>query len=114
MIVAGSRHIDDYDLVCRAIQESGFTISEIVEGGARGADRLARRFAQEHGIECDTFEADWNRYGKKAGPLRNSEMAEYGDGCVAVPAPSSRGTWDMVKKARANYLTTYVHRELLK
>ena len=74
-------------------------INEVVEGGATGADRCGREWAESHGIKVTTFEADWNRYGKRAGMIRNGEMADYGD--LLVLFPGGRGSANMRKQARA-------------
>ena len=50
---------------------------EIVEGGARGTDALAKRYATEHGIKCHEFSALWDMHGMSAGPIRNSEMVKF-------------------------------------
>ena len=114
VIVAGSRDFDDYELLKRKCM--GLTRLkdvEIVSGGARGADSLGERFAREFGIPVKRFPADWNAYGKAAGPIRNAEMAEYASKAdegylVAFPIGRSAGTRDMIRKAREKGLTTYV------
>lgn len=71
----------------------------ILEGGAAGADELARDYADARGLVWITFPADWKRHGKKAGPIRNSEMVANCDALVAFRAPQSIGTTDAVGKA---------------
>ena len=83
---------------------------EIVEGNARGIDRDAGVLAAEVRIPCRAFNADWRTHGKKAGAIRNREMAEYvartgGGACVAFPG--GKGTANMVTTARALGLTVY-------
>lgn len=74
-------------------------ITRIVEGGAAGADSLARAWANARGIECKTFTADWATHGKAAGPMRNQLMLDSGvDGVLAFPG--GRGTADMLARAR--------------
>lgn len=77
-------------------------ITLIIEGGAKGADNLARMYAEFANIPCDTYPADWDNLGKKAGPIRNQQMLDEGkpDLVVAFPTKNSRGTWDMVERAR--------------
>jgi hypothetical protein len=76
-------------------------ISCVIEGGASGADHLARRWAERNGVELLTFFAEWDGQGKAAGPLRNQRMIDEGkpDGIVAFPG--GRGTADMVSRAEA-------------
>lgn len=72
----------------------------IIQGGANGADRLAAQAAMELGLTCETWPADWTRYGRGAGPIRNQAMLDSGADLV-VAFPGGRGTADMVKRARA-------------
>ena len=69
---------------------------EIVSGGARGADKLGERYAAERGYGLKIFPADWNRYGKRAGYLRNEQMAQYADVCICFWDGESRGTKHMI------------------
>ena len=96
VIIAGSREITDYDAVESAVKNSGFDITEVVSGTARGVDRLGERYARENNIPLKLFPADWNLHGKKAGPLRNIEMAKYADGLVALWDGFSNGTRHML------------------
>ena len=54
-------------------------IVKIIEGGAKGVDSMAKRYALENNIPHDSFSADWNKFGKAAGPIRNNEMSKAGD-----------------------------------
>lgn len=96
VIVASSRSIDDEDLVARAVAGSGFPITEVVSGVARGLDGLGER----HGITVRRFRADWRRHGRGAGRVLNEAMAGYADALVAVHA-GSPGTADMIRRMRA-------------
>jgi hypothetical protein len=88
-----------------------FVITEVVEGGATGIDRLAREWAQGNNVPIKTFEAKWDTYGKGAGPIRNREMALYADALIAIPsAPKSRtGTWNMISLAESRGLMVYIY-----
>lgn len=109
VIVAGSRTISDCAVVSKAIAASGFEITEIVSGGARGVDLLGERYAREHGIPTKVFIAKWNDYGKAAGGMRNRDMAEYAEALIAVWDGKSRGTQDMIDKAYRRDLKVYVY-----
>jgi hypothetical protein len=76
------------------------TISEVVEGGATGADRCARIWANKRGIPVKTFEADWKTHGKYAGPKRNGEMAEYAKGGQCILFSGGIGTESMYVRAK--------------
>ena len=84
VIIAGGRNITDYNIVKTAYHKSGFQATEIVSGAARGVDYLGELFAKDNCIAIRSFPADWNKYGKRAGPLRNLQMAEYADALIAV------------------------------
>lgn len=82
----------------RLVDEDG--ISVLIEGGAQGADRLARGWAMMHDIPVETYEADWKRDGRSAGPIRNMAMLIVGRPDLVVAFPGGRGTMNMVEQAR--------------
>ena len=74
----------------------------IVEGECPygGVDYFCKEWAQARGQLVDPFPADWEKYGKAAGPRRNTAMVGVGgDLCLGFPGPQSRGTWDCLEKA---------------
>ena len=73
---------------------------KIVQGGANGADTLARNWAKSHGLKVETERAEWKRYLGAAGPIRNQVMLDKYKPDFVVAFPGGRGTADMVKKAR--------------
>lgn len=108
VIVAGSRDITDLAVVEQAIQKSGFHVTELVSGGAKGVDRLGETWAKERNIAVTVFKPDWKRYGRGAGPRRNAAMAEYADGLVAVWDGRSRGTKSMIEQAEKRGLAIHI------
>lgn len=81
----------------------------IVHGGARGADAIADRLAREYGCQVEVVEADWDRYGKAAGPIRNAEMVSRGAvACLGFPIGVSRGTRHCLALAAAAGIHTVV------
>lgn len=74
-------------------------ITGIVSGGAPGIDTMAEMFAERNGIEMKVFPAEWNLYGRAAGPMRNTSIVDYCDMLVAFPDEASVGTRDSIKKA---------------
>lgn len=109
VIIAGSRSVTSYELVARAIKLSGFHISEVVSGCARGADQLGERWAERHHIPVKHFPADWARYGRpRAGHIRNEQMARYAEALVAVWDGESGGTKGMIAKAKRLGLRVFV------
>ncbi len=113
VIVAGSRGIQLYQTVADAVADAldcvGFVITEVVSGTALGVDRLGERWAIEHGIPIKRFPANWDRYGKSAGYLRNEQMAQYAEGLIAVWDGCSRGTVHMINLAKKQGLAVYIH-----
>ena len=109
VIIAGSRTITDYTTLELAIINSGFTITEVVSGTARGVDQLGEFWAKCNNIPVKQFPADWKgKYGKSAGMMRNNQMAEYADALIALWDGKSRGTEQMIRKARSLRRHVYV------
>jgi hypothetical protein len=100
VIVAGSRAIADYDLVADAITSSGFSITEVVSGGAKGVDRLGEAYAERHNLAIRQFKPNWKLHGRGAAFRCNAEMADYAEALIAVHN-GSKGTRDMVAKMRS-------------
>ncbi len=100
VIIAGSRHITDYDFVSNIIDESPFLITEIVSGEAKGVDSVGKRYGYLHRIPIKAVPAYWKRYGLEAGPIRNCKMAQYADALIAIPCVCSKGTRHMIAEAR--------------
>lgn len=67
-------------------------ITEIISGHARGADQIAEMYADEKGIPVRVFPADWDKYGKKAGYIRNKKMLDEGQPDLVIAFPGGRGT----------------------
>ncbi len=70
----------------------------IIQGGCRGADTLAREWAERHGIPCHTFAADWETHGKRAGPMRNKLMLDMKPDIV-IAFGGGRGTKSTISLA---------------
>ena len=109
VIIAGSRDITDRDLVYRAVAESGFEITEVVCGAARGADCCGAHWGVDHGVPVKLFHPDWDKHGKAAGPIRNRQMAEYADALILVWDGQSKGSANMLNHAVACGLRVYEH-----
>ena len=93
IIVAGGRDFTNYNKAAHWIKNAPWEPSEIVSGGARGADRQGEKYAEEHGIDLTIMPANWKRDGKAGGMIRNQRMAEYADALIALPG--GRGTDNM-------------------
>ena len=109
VIIAGSRGITTLSLVSEAVSASGFTPREVVSGGARGVDLLGEQWARTLGIPVRQFLADRGRYGRTAGRLRNTQMAEYADCLIAIWDGRSPGTEHMINAMSYRRKPFYVH-----
>lgn len=117
IIIAGGRDFADYELVKSTLDKYLKDIkgeAVIISGTSRGADRLGERYARENNLMVKRFPADWDLYGKSAGPIRNSQMAKYaaeGHGILfAFWDGNSRGTKSMIELAKKYGLEVYVVR----
>lgn len=112
VIIAGSRDFHDFTYVqgYMATIPPWIGIDEVVCGEAKGADALGKRWAELHGIPVKSFHADWERLGKRAGPIRNAEMGIYADGLIAFWDGKSSGTAHMIKFMESEGKWTYVVR----
>jgi hypothetical protein len=106
-IIAGSRGIWQYELVEKAVVNSGFLVSVVISGTANGVDKLGEKYAIDHAIPLERYPADWDAYGKSAGYRRNQQMAEVADALIAV-TNGSKGTQHMIDIATAGGLKVYV------
>jgi hypothetical protein len=95
LIIAGSR---EYKMIENLVKEKDIT--EIVSGGATGVDTCAIKFGLNSSAinKITVIKADWAKYGKKAGPIRNAQMAEYADALYAFPG--GNGTKSMINEAK--------------
>lgn len=83
---------------------------EVIEGQAPGADLMSREWAESRVLPVHPFPADWNRYGKAAGPKRNQQMLDFGPDLVVAfhqDLEHSRGTGDMVRRALRAEVTVW-------
>lgn len=107
VLVCGGREFGDEDRVFRAlsrIEEDRGPITCIIHGGATGADSLAAEYANRNRIKAVRFEANWRKYGRRAGPYRNQRMIDEGKPDLVLAMPGGKGTADMVARARAHHI----------
>ena len=101
ILITGSRHWDDRKTIGRMLGTLPAS-AVIIQGGCRGADSIAYHEARLRGLRVVCMNADWDRYGNKAGPIRNSAMLKLGPDVVWAfhdDLDRSKGTLDMVRKA---------------
>ncbi|MCD0459157.1 SLOG family protein [Roseiconus lacunae] len=97
VIVAGGRDYQFTEQDYAFLDWFADEISEIVCGGATGADECGKQWAIRNSVPVKMFKADWKTYGKAAGPIRNGQMAEYADALILFPG--GRGTDSMHQRA---------------
>jgi hypothetical protein len=129
LIVCGSRHYNEdwcVKQIERIVNENGFTnIKFVIEGEANGPDKAARKWATTNNKVTTKFIAEWDRYGKGAGHIRNKEMCSSAilqrnytdvpeDVCIAIWDGKSRGTGDMIKLCKAYGIPTLVFTPMTK
>ena len=98
VLVCGGRNYYNFLYACLKLDEihAKTPITLIIEGGANGADRLARRWAIVEGVPYETHEANWTRYRQLAGSERNTRMLREGKPDLVVAFPGGKGTRHMV------------------
>lgn len=116
ILVCGGRHFEDYNLL-KTILDKVLKLKkltprdvEIVSGHCKGADLLGERWAEEMKASVKVFPADWLRYKKSAGPIRNKQMIDYitcfnDKLVVAFVSPNSKGTKYTIKLAQKNNIS---------
>lgn len=112
LLIAGSRSFNNFSLLARVcdkfIQRKASNKEIIIiEGGAKGTDSLAKRYARERKYECVEFSAEWDKFGKTAGFRRNKEMHDYinsypNRACICFWDGKSKGTAHNFDLARKN------------
>lgn len=98
LAIVGSRSFNDYEKMCKTLDRLKFHV--VVSGGAGGADSLAERYAEEHGLGTIIHKADWDKYGKSAGYIRNKRIVEDCHAMIAFWDGESRGTKHSIDLAK--------------
>lgn len=110
LAVIGSRSFNDYDLLSFVLDE--YCIEhpglKIISGGARGADRLAEKYAVDCDLDLQVFQADWDTHGKAAGFIRNKLIVDECDELVAFWDGKSRGTLNSINHAKKQNKTVVI------
>lgn len=103
VLVCGGRDFNDYERLKEILNYYWIpvrAIDVIIHGGAIGADTLAGKYAKENNIFVERYPADWDKYGKVAGPIRNKQMLDEGKPDLVIAFPGGKGTAHMVKIAK--------------
>jgi len=116
LLICGDRNWRDKSAIIEIINK--FQPNIIIEGCANGADKLAGISGNELGIEVMRFPADWEKYGRAAGPIRNGQMLREGNPDIVVGfhynIDESKGTKDMLTRAKKAGKPTFIFDDELK
>lgn len=109
-IIAGSRsytNTREFFILIGSVPWVG-GVTEVVSGCAKGPDTMGELWAEYFSLPITKFPANWTKYGRGAGHIRNAEMAEYADALIAFWDGVSAGTANMINLAKAKGLKTHV------
>lgn len=97
VLITGGRNFDNRELLETTLDavHASVPLSVLIHGAANGADTFAGEWASRKGIEVVAYPADWKRYGRGAGPIRNRAMLELAPDLL-VAFPGGKGTADMI------------------
>lgn len=112
IIIAGPRKLEVYAPIPAAMAMCGYDVTEIISGGAIGADKFGEQWAKENNIPLRICRPDYRRYHPKAAPRhRNETMGKYADAAVIIWDGESRGTSHMisvmVKLEKTHFIALY-------
>ncbi len=114
VVVCGGKDFQDRTLCFDTLAKELSCLNdiEIVSGHARGADMLGEEYACANSLELKLFPADWQRYGRAAGPIRNRQMIEYAQEKTALVIAfwdgKSRGTKNTIELARKSGIEVHI------
>lgn len=114
IIVCGSRDFSDHKLLNNTLNNivAKYENVRIISGHARGADMFGECYAKNNNIPCTVMRAEWDKYGKQAGFIRNNQMIEFAKQAnpvvVAFWDGKSHGTKHSIEAARNQNIETYV------
>ncbi|MGB1215024.1 MAG: DUF2493 domain-containing protein [Pikeienuella sp.] len=102
VLVCGSRDFTNTEVVYRFLsrEHKRLRFDVVIEGDARGVDRMAGFWARKNNIDNLKFRADWKAHGRAAGPIRNQRMLDEGKPDLLIAFPGGRGTADMIRRAK--------------
>lgn len=111
--IVGSRSFDDrakgFCAIAWILHKRGISMSLMVSGGAAGADRIGEEYADANGIPKLVYPADWKRYGRQAGFIRNGYIIRDSDIIIALWDMKSHGTKDDLTKAADYGKPSYIY-----
>ena len=105
IVIGGCRNYNDYDYFFNSVHYYLSSVCSkydivIISGGCRGTDKLAQRYAFEKGYKFEECVAEWGKYGRSAGPIRNRKMVTKADCVIAFWDGKSKGTGNLIDFAK--------------
>ena len=113
IVICGSRNFHNYAELEKVLDGilAGVNVKHIITGDARGTDEIAHYYGKIKGYNTLKFRANWTKFGRKAGPIRNRQMAEVAHATIAFWDGASPGTKNMLAEARrARHEYIYTHK----
>jgi len=101
ILVCGGRDFNDDILVRKVLFNYIDKNLVIIQGEARGADYLAKMWAKNYSVAYESYPADWSKYGKRAGYIRNVQMLNEGKPDMVIAFPGGKGTEMMINLAKS-------------
>lgn len=100
VVIAGGRDFTNIVVAYSCIAELVTDNDTIISGHASGADTIGELYAKDHNLKCKLYPADWGKYGRSAGPIRNEQMAKIADKVIVFWDGKSRGTKNMINMTK--------------
>lgn len=100
IVVAGGRTYTNTGMVFICLEDIVQKDDVIISGHAKGVDMMGEFYAQKNNLVCEIYPAEWDKYGRSAGPRRNEKMAQIADKVVVFWDFKSRGTKNMIDMAK--------------
>lgn len=109
VLVCGGRDFYDWNKLNAILQQTKLRAPHdaltIIQGGAKGADGMAREWCEAYHVAYINYPANWEKHGRASGPIRNQRMLDDGKPDLVIAFPGGSGTADMVRRARAANIT---------
>jgi len=116
IVIFGTRKFNNYSILKQVVESTDSykkgKITCVISGRAKGADTLGEQWAREKGIELILMPANWERYGRAAGPIRNKQMAEIADAAIGFWDGNTihSGTYNMINTCKKLKVPLLVYR----
>ena len=104
VVIGGYRNFEKYEIfksfVDSCLAELDFKEMTILSGHCKGVDLMGERYAKEKDLALELYPAEWKKYGKAAGPIRNKQMVEKADIVIAFVCERAKGTKNLIAQAK--------------